>query len=145
MSYTGLFKPRNPGKYKGDPSNIIYRSSWELKLMSYLDAHPDVLLWASEEFFIPYKSPVDSKIHRYYPDFYIKRKNTSGIVETLIVEVKPKSQTTPPKKQSKVTKKYINEVTTFGINSAKWKAAEDYCHDRKWKFMLMTEKELGIV
>ncbi len=145
MSYKGLFKPSNPGKYKGDPTNIIYRSSWELKLMRYLDQHPDVLSWASEEFFIPYISPVDNKIHKYYPDFLIRKRNAVGLTETILIEVKPAIQTKPPKVQKKTTRKYVTEVKTYGVNTAKWKAAMDYCEDRKWKFIIMTEKELGLV
>lgn len=144
MSYKGFFKPRNPSKYQGDPTNIIYRSSWEAKLMKYLDDHPDVLKWSSEEICIPYRSPIDNKIHRYFPDFLIKKKNQIGSVETIMIEVKPKSQTVPPKIQKKPTKKYVNEVYTWGINSAKWKAAKNYCEERKWKFLIMTENELGI-
>jgi len=82
MSYKGRFKPRNPNKYKGNPDNIIYRSLWELKLMRYLDHHTDVLEWASEEFYIPYVSPIDKRVHRYFPDFWIKKKNPEGQVET---------------------------------------------------------------
>jgi hypothetical protein len=144
MSYKGFFKPRNPVKYNGDPSNIIYRSRWELKLMSYLDSHPDVIKWSSEELAIPYRSPIDNKIHRYFPDFVVKKKNSSGLIETVMIEVKPKIQTQPPKVQKKPTKKYINEVYTWGINSAKWKAAVNFCDERKWKFVIMTEDELGI-
>jgi len=144
MSYKGYFKPKNPGKYKGNPTNIIYRSSWELKLMSYLDTHQDVIQWSSEEFCIPYRSPVDNRIHRYFPDFYVKKKNKDGVVEVVVIEVKPMAQTKEPKKPSKVTKRYINEVYTWGINSAKWKAAKEFCEDRKWSFQIFTEKELQI-
>lgn len=145
MSYKGLFRPRNPSKYKGDPTNIIYRSSWELKLMIYLDRHPDVLHWSSEEICIPYKSPIDNRVHRYFPDFYVKKKNSTGIVETLLIEVKPQKQVLPPEVKSNKSKRYLEEVKTFGINSAKWKAAKDFCESRKWKFLIMTEKELGII
>ena len=126
MSYKGYFKPKNPGKYKGNPTNIIYRSSWELKLMSYLDTHQDVIQWSSEEFCIPYRSPVDNRIHRYFPDFYVKKKNKDGKIEVVVIEVKPLAQTKEPKKPSKVTKRYIKEVYTWGINSAKWKAAKEF-------------------
>lgn len=112
--------------------------------MKYLDDHPDVIKWSSEEICIPYRSPLDNKIHRYFPDFIVKKKNHTGTVETLMIEVKPKSQTLPPKIQKKTTKKYVNEVYTWGINSAKWKAAKSFCEDRKWKFLIMTEDELGI-
>lgn len=144
MSKKGFFRPHNPLKYKGNPMNIIYRSSWEAKLMIYLDQHPDVIKWSSEEFSIPYRSPIDGKIHRYFPDFYVKMKNKDGIVETLVIEVKPLKQTIPPKVQTKHTKKYITEVKTWGVNSAKWKAAKEFCEDRKWIFKIMTEKELNI-
>lgn len=144
MSYKGTFRPKNPAKYTGDPRNIIYRSLWELKLMRYLDDHSDILAWGSEELVIPYKSPIDGKMHRYFPDFVVKKKNRDGSTSTVIIEVKPRAQTIEPRVQKKATKKYINEVTTWGVNQAKWKAAEEYCADRKWTFQLMTEKELGI-
>jgi hypothetical protein len=144
MSYKGLFKPKNPAKYKGNPSNVIYRSGWELKLMIHLDSHPDVIQWSSEEFCIPYRSPIDGKVHRYFPDFFVKKRNPEGIVESIVIEVKPLKQVLQPVIQSKPTRKYLKEVQTYGINAAKWKAAEEYCSLRKWKFMLMTEKELGI-
>jgi hypothetical protein len=143
-SYQGYFKPKNPQKYKGDPTNIVYRSSWELKLMTYLDLHKDIVTWGSEELFIPYRSPIDNKIHRYFPDFIVTKINKEGKKETALIEVKPAAQTKPPKKQEKVTRKYITEVTTWGINEAKWKAADEYCKDRGWSFHIFTERELGI-
>jgi len=144
MAYKGYFRPKNPQKYRGNPSNIIYRSRWELKLMMHLDEHQDVVEWSSEEFFIPYRSPVDGKIHRYFPDFYVKKINKEGLIETAIIEVKPLAQTMEPKKQPKPSRKYITEVMTYGVNQAKWKAAREFCADRKWSFHIFTEKELGI-
>ena len=144
MSYKGLFKPKNPVKYRGDPTKIVYRSSWELKLMIYLDAHPDIISWSSEEFFIPYRSPIDNKMHRYFPDFKVTKAKPDKTTETVVIEVKPRSQSVPPAIQSKPTRRYIKEVMTYGINEAKWKAAKEYCDDRRWRFMVMTEKDLGI-
>lgn len=144
MSYKGYFKPRNPSKYSGDPTSIIYRSSWELKLMRYLDSHSDVIKWASEEFSIPYVSPIDGKVHRYFPDFLIKKRSPNKTIETIVIEVKPKIQTKPPTVQKKPSKRYLREVYTWGINSAKWDAAKKYCDHREWKFVIMTEDELGI-
>jgi hypothetical protein len=109
MAYKGTFRPRNPQKYKGDHTNIIYRSSWELKLMMWLDTHPDVLEWSSEEIIIPYRSPIDGKVHRYFPDFYVRKKNKDGKIETILVEVKPYAQTQEPKKQKKVSKKLLKK------------------------------------
>jgi len=143
MSYSGKFKPKNPNKYVGDPNNIIFRSSWEAKCMSYFDRKDEIISWASEEISIPYRSPVDSRIHRYYPDFIIRVK-TGDKTKTIMIEVKPYKQTQPPKQRSRVTKQYITEVTTWGVNQSKWKAAEEYCKDRGWGFQIITEKELGL-
>lgn len=138
MSTKGRFKPKNPSKYKGDPTNIIYRSSWELKLMSYLDSHDEVVQWASEEFCIPYRSPVDQRVHRYFPDFWLKKSD--GTVT--VIEVKPAVQTKEPKRPSRVTRRYVTEVMEYGKNQAKWKAAREYCADRGWEFQIMTEQEI---
>lgn len=144
MAYKGKFRPNNPDKYKGDPANIVYRSRWELMVMQKLDSHPDVLEWGSEEIIIPYRSPIDGRVHRYFPDFYMKKRGIDGKVESVLIEVKPFAQTRPPIVQDKPTRRYINEVATWGVNSAKWKMAEEYCRDRGWKFIIMTEKELGL-
>ena len=79
MAYKGLFTPRNPQKYIGDPNNIIYRSSWECRVMDWLDRNPDIISWASEEMNVPYKSPVDGRFHRYFPDFIVKVKSRDGL------------------------------------------------------------------
>jgi hypothetical protein len=144
MAYKGRFKPKHPEKYVGDPTNIIYRSLWELRVMRHFDQHSSVLKWGSEEIIIPYVSPVDNRMHRYFPDFYVKTIGTDGKINTTIIEVKPAVQTREPKKQEKRTRKYITEVLTWGVNQAKWKAAEEYCKDRKWTFKIMTEKDIGI-
>ena len=142
MSYKGYFKPRNPGKYKGDPTNIIYRSGLELRLMKFLDEQDNIVKWGSEELAIPYKSPIDGRYHRYFPDFYVKKKITDGTKREQLIEEKPSDQCKPPRKQNKVTKRYLTEVKNWGINSAKWKAAEEYCKDRRWTFIIITEKDL---
>jgi hypothetical protein len=138
----GFFKPKFPAKYKGNPTTIVFRSSWEFKLMSHFDLHQDVVWWSSEERIIPYRSPVDNRMHRYFPDFLINTKNKQGIAETLMIEVKPAAQTIEPKKQTAISKKYLKEVFTYGVNISKWSAAEEYCKDRGWRFMLMTEREI---
>ena len=140
--YQGIFKPRNPKKYKGDYTNIVYRSSWELRLMSYFDMHQDVIWWSSEERIIPYVSPVDGKVHRYFPDFLICVKKKDEKQQTIMIEVKPLTQTKEPVKRDKINKKYIQEVFTWGVNQSKWKAAEEYCKDRGWQFKVMTEREI---
>jgi hypothetical protein len=144
MAYKGRFSPKNPKKYDGDPTGIIYRSLWELRVMKYLDENVNVIEWRSEEIAIPYVSPVDNRYHRYFPDFIVKVRRPDGSTKTMMLEVKPKAQTKEPTKKKKVTRAYINEVTTWGVNQAKWAAAQDFCEDRGWEFRLITEDHLGI-
>lgn len=145
MAIKGYFKPKNPQKYKGDPTQIVYRSGWELKLMLYLDSRPEIVSWCSEEVVIPYRSPIDGKIHRYFPDFLVTKINREGKKETTLIEVKPSKQTSPPTKtKGKSQKVFMSEVFEWGKNKAKWEAANEYCKDRGWKFEIFTEKELGI-
>ena len=102
--HQGLFHPRHPKKYLGDVRNIIYRSSWELRFLQWCDSNDNIIEYASEEFSIPYLSPLDNRPHRYYPDFLIKVKEAAGVTKKYVIEVKPKRQTQPPKKRSRVTK-----------------------------------------
>ena len=145
MAYKGKYKPSYPQKYKGDPTNIIYRSLWERKFMRYCDLTENISQWQSEEFWIPYKSPLDNRMHRYFPDFFIKYTDASGKKRSVVIEVKPKKQLKEPKRNPKKrTKSWAMEVQTWVINQAKGKAAEEYCADRKYEFKIMTEDDLGI-
>ena len=142
-SIKSKYKPENPRKYKGDYRNIICRSSWERKFCRWCDLNESILEWGSEELFIPYRAP-DCRVRRYFPDFIMKVKETNGEVKTYVIEVKPLKQTRPPKKRKRVTKSYIYECTTYAVNQAKWKAADEWCKDHKIEFKIITEKELGI-
>ena len=140
MTYKGKFIPNNTQKYVGDHRNIIYRSLWELKFMKWCDRNRNIIEWGSEEFFIPYVSPLDNKPHRYYPDFYMKLKDGKRYV----IEVKPKRQCLPPVKGKKQRKTFIREVNEYAKNQAKWKAAKSFCEMRQLTFKVVTEKELGV-
>ena len=145
MPYKGVYKPSNPRKYQGNSNNIIYRSLWERKFMNYCDLNESIQQWQSEEFWIPYVSPVDKRIHHYYPDFFIKYKDKTGSLRTMVVEIKPKRQVERPIQNPKRrTKAWANSVTTWMVNQAKWKAAREFCADRKIEFKIMTEDDLGI-
>jgi len=150
MAYSGRFKPKNPSKYKGDPTRIIYRSMWEFKFFRWVDVHNDVIWWQSEEVVVPYLSPIDGRRHRYFPDVIMHMKNVKGEQKTIMIEIKPGSQTKPPDRSKKntakgrISRRYLNEVKTYGINEAKWKAARAFCAQRGWEFQIWTEKELGI-
>jgi len=141
----GRFRPQKPEKYKGDPTKIVYRSSYELKFMQYCDLTESVNEWRSEEFFIPYISPLDNKVHRYFPDFFVKYKDKNGNNRTLVVEIKPEKDLKMPEQNPKrKTKSWAYRVKTWAVNQAKWKAAREFCEDRKYEFRILTEKELGI-
>ena len=129
--YKGVFRPNNPKKYVGDSRKIIYRSSWERKFMSYCDRNPDI---------VPYVSPFDKKVHRYFPDFLVKTSSCKKVM----IEIKPAIQCKPPKPRSRKTKRYLQEQLTFIKNISKWRAAKEYCSDNGLEFKIMTEKELGI-
>ncbi len=144
MSYKGKYQPSYPQKYKGDPRNIVYRSLWERKFMKYCDLNENILEWGSEEIALPYRSPVDNRVHRYFPDFYIKVKESTGQIKKYLIEIKPKKQTVEPKVQQKKTKGYIYEVVEYAKNQAKWKAAKEFCEDRQWEFRVLTEDDLGV-
>tara|TARA_B100000945_G_scaffold939_1_gene822 strand:- start:1014 stop:1451 length:438 start_codon:yes stop_codon:yes gene_type:complete len=144
MSYKGKYKVRCPYKYKGDPTKVIYRSLWELKFMRYCDTNINILEWGSEEMYVWYRSPVDNRAHRYFPDFYIKTKESNGKIKKYIIEVKPKRQTKPPAKPKRQTKGYLREAFEYAKNQAKWKAANEWCIDRGFEFKVLTENELGI-
>ena len=142
-TYKGTFRPNNPSKYKGNASNIIYRSSWELRVMKYFDDNPNIIWWASEELVIPYKSPVDNRMHRYFPDFVAKVKQNGGLEKTMVLEVKPEAQTRMPVQKRK-TQRFIQEAATYAINQEKWRAADLFCREHGWQFKVITEKELGL-
>ena len=144
MAYKGKYIPINPKKYVGNSSQVIYRSLWERKLMVYCDRNEKVVEWGSEEVIVPYRSPWDGKMHRYFPDFYMKVKQTNGTYKKFIIEVKPKAQCKEPIKTPKrKTKKWYKEVQTWGINQAKWKSAIDYCENRGMEFKILTEDHLN--
>ena len=144
MSYKGKYQPSHPKKYRGDSSNIIYRSLWERKFMVYCDNNQNILEWGSEEIVVPYRSPIDNRYHRYFPDFYIKYKDKGGKIKKSLIEIKPFKQTMEPKVQKRKTKGYIYEVVEYAKNQAKWEAAREWCLDRGYEFKVLTENELGI-
>jgi len=141
----GKFKPKNPQKYDGNPTEIYFRSSYELKMFQYCDLTESVISYQSEEFCIPYRSPIDGHIHRYFPDMKLKYKDKNGNYRTLVVEIKPakdlKMPETNPKRR---TKSWAYSVKMWVVNQAKWEACREYCKDRGWEFKVFTERELGI-
>ncbi len=137
-----LWSPKNPEKYAGDVTNIVTRSSWETKVMKFFDENPSVVMWVSEELKLPYISPIDNRQHMYHVDFMAKMRLRDGSFKTYAIEVKPFFQTQIPAKTNKV--RYINEMSTYLINQAKWKAATEFCKQKNIEFIILTEKDLNI-
>lgn len=152
----GYFKPKCPKKYMGDPTNIVYRSGWEQRVMKYLDQNVNVIRWASDGLdfdnmprdnaglAIPYISPFDKRRHRYFPDFYAEMRTRDGEIKKYLLEVKPKKQTEPPVKPKRVTKRYLQEVVNWGNNQAKWDSAKQFCKAKGWEFRILHEDHIGI-
>lgn len=143
MSYRGIYKPENPKKYIGDATKIVYRSLWERKLMRYCDTTEQVLKWASEEIAIPYYNPVKKRAAKYFPDFYMEYIDKDKVKRKVLIEVKPAKETKPPQYKRR-TKNVLIAEAMFEQNTAKWKAAREFCLDQGWEFRIMTEKELGV-
>jgi len=141
--HKGRYVPNKPKKYRGDYNNIVYRSSWERRFMLYCDRSDAIIEWGSEEIIIPYRSPLDGRMHRYFPDFYIKVKQSDGSIKKMLIEVKPKAQCGPPPIPQRKTKRFLNEVRTWGVNKAKWDAAIEWCNDRDIVFKILTEDHVG--
>lgn len=142
MAYSGKYVPKNPSKYRGNINNIVWRSTWELKFLKYLDNNPLVIEFGSEEIVIPYVSPIDGKYHRYFVDFYFKVKTKDNIIKKYLIEIKPHNQTLEPRKPKRITESYVTSVKTYLVNHAKWKAAEAFAKKNDMTFMLITEKQL---
>lgn len=144
-TYKGLYHPKNVKKYAGDYTNIVYRSSYELRFMKWCDLNESVLRWSSEEFVIPYVSPIDRLLHRYFVDFFIEVQTKMGKTKKYLVEVKPYRYTQPPVIPKRKTQRFITEVKQWGVNQAKWEAAKKYAKTFGWEFIIITEKDLGLI
>lgn len=143
MAYKGFFKVKNKKKYRGNHKNIVWRSQWELSYMMKLDQDPNVLEWSSEEISVYYTDKATGRLGRYYPDFYVKKKEGNQIKEYLI-EIKPLAQVKEPKRGKKSEKKFLNEVLLYGKNLGKWESAKRYCEKKGWEFVILTERELQL-
>lgn len=141
---SGLYKPQNPQKYRGDAKNIVYRSSWELTYLRRLDTDPTVLRYSSEEVVIPYHNPISKTVRRYFVDFWVERI-VDGKTVVQLIEIKPLKETIPPvPSKTKRKKTLLHEATAYLTNQAKWEAANKYCAKKGWTFIVLTERELGI-
>lgn len=136
-TYKGIYNPRFPQKYKGS-TPIIYRSGLELRMSKWLDFNSKVVEWTSESVVIPYMSPKDGRLHRYFVDYSCAMINKYNKIDKLLIEVKPKKQTRPPSKRLK-PKNYLYESAMFQTNIAKWSYAKRWAEKHGYKFIVITE------
>lgn len=140
--HQGYFVPKNPEKYVGNSKNIVFRSGLEMRFYKYFDTEDNIINWAVEEFNLPYYSPVDKKMHRYFVDAIFRLKTG----ERIVAEIKPFSQCKEPIKPKtnnrKAILRYNRELKTWAVNNAKWEAAVKFCEARDMQFMVLTEKNL---
>ena len=138
MAYSGRYRVKNPKKYKGDHTNVIYRSLWEKYAFRWCDENNNVKTWSSEETIIPYLYEVDKKWHRYFVDLKITMRDG----KTFLIEIKPDKETKRPKSQPRMgqNKRYVNEALTYVKNMNKWEHAHKYAKDNGYQFAVWTEK-----
>ncbi|AHY25130.1 head closure [Pectobacterium bacteriophage PM2] len=110
--------------------------------MKWLDNHPQVVQWNSEEVVIPYFSNADGKKRRYFMDFWAKFETG----QQFFFEVKPYKETQAPKPPATMTtaakKRFINETYTWSVNNDKWAAAQKTAEKMGIIFRLITENSL---
>lgn len=114
---------------------------WEYQVMVYLDKNSHVVKWGSEEAIIPYVSPIDGRVHRYFPDFIATIKTNEG-AKVVLMEVKPLKDTQLPDPKKPKTATWQNQLKTYVINSAKFEAAKQFCQKNGFEWMIITEREL---
>lgn len=145
--HKSIYHPVNPEKYvgtfvRGKP-NVVCRSSWERAFSKQLDLNPNVLKWSSEELIINYRDPVTGRRRRYFPDYVVHSKTADGGEAIRVIEIKPFKQTQKPERKSRKRAKYLlKEEYTYAVNIAKWRAAEKYCDQKGWEFVVITERDV---
>jgi hypothetical protein len=138
----GIFSPIHSEKYKGSLP-IIFRSSLELKAYKWLDTNSNVISWGSESVVVPYISPIDNRMHRYFVDVVAQIKRKDGLTQKYLIEIKPSKFLLEPKNSPrKSNKTLIYEVTQYSINTAKWDAAQRWCVKNNYTFLIFTEKHI---
>lgn len=135
----GIFVPVNKKKFIGE--RAVYRSGLELKFFRFCDKSKSVIRWGSENIVVPYRNPLDDRLHRYYVDNYVVIKE-GDLIKKYCIEIKPYIQTKKPKTKYRKKSHILYEAKQYVTNQAKWKAAREYCKKREYEFLILTEKEL---
>lgn len=135
----GIFTPKNKDKFIG--RRAVFRSGLELKFFRFCDENVNVIKWSSENVVVPYLSPVDGRVHRYYVDNFIMLKEGDTVTKYL-VEIKPYRQTKPPATKYRKKQHLLYEQKQWAVNQSKWDSARKFAKQKGWKFIIITEKDL---
>lgn len=138
-----LYKLNNPKKYIGDPTKLIYKSSWEENAFEMCDNNPNIIKWGYEIVKIPYMKPVENnniQLSYYFPDLYLEYYDKDKNYNKEIIEIKPLKQTRPSRSKNTLVRMQENYIAL--VNHAKWEAANNWCMSRGIKFSVLTEKSL---
>ena len=130
----GVYTPKNPQKYRGTEPPL-YRSAWELTLMTVLDLNPAVISWISEPMRIPYVNPLTGRISSYIPDFLVSWVDRYNKQRTELIEIKPLNQSI---RMAKTKRDKIEALK----NEAKWNAAREFCAKNGLIFRILSERDL---
>lgn len=146
----GYYKVQYPNKCKNPKPEVRYLSDYELKTYKACDLSKSVISWGAEVVIVPYESKIKAigtgqttKKCRYIVDLYMKWVDKFGNLREEIIEIKPKSQVTKPRKtKNKKQSTYDAEMRTWLLNQEKWAAAEKFAKARGWKFRVITESAI---
>lgn len=155
MNFTsqGIYKVINREKYIGSynwvsktitKENPKYKSSWEERVMTFLDNNKKVIKWGYEIINIPYF--MNGKTHKYFLDFYVEVYDKNNIVKKYLLEVKPFKAVKIPKKprnnNTKAMRRYLYERRQYVQNSNKWNSANAFCIRKGLQFIVLTERQI---
>jgi len=161
----GYYKVQHPEKYIGDPTLIIYRSSWELSFLRWCDFSPSIIRFSSEPTKIPYydrvskleeckrqgldpNNPKNWVIKNYNIDFWIEIRKDENTTERIIVEIKPSNKLKkpiPPGENAslKEQRRFNIDAKEFLINEAKFESANAFAKKHNMRFCVFTENSLS--
>lgn len=138
---------------------VYYRSSWEKKIMTWLDHNKSVTKWGAECMRIPYQmthyegGDVRIKEHSYFPDFYYEMRDNQGVLKQVVVEVKPykeykmvqdlnEGKLQVPEKGLKKLKNFEYDLKMAHKNKNKWETMIKWCNKKGYEFIIITEHHL---
>ena len=133
--HKGKYQVQNSEKYVGSKAPT-FRSSWENTFCRMCDENENITRWGSECVEIPYRSPLDNRWHKYYPDFLIQYIDNDGNEHVELIEIKPSGQSTFESARSTKEKQQVV------LNSAKWEAAQEWCKRKGIFFRVVNEEHI---